>query len=66
MIRLLVSKGCDLNSKDYEGRTALQWAEMMNFHAETQTLKGKKRIYTSFIQYERSLLLMSSLILYIL
>merc|ERR1711916_198651 len=39
MIRLLVSKGCDLNSKDYEGRTALQWAEMMNFHAETQTLK---------------------------
>ena len=41
MIRLLVSKGCDLYGTDYKGRTALQWAQLMNFHTETQTLKGK-------------------------
>ena len=40
MIKLLVSKGCDLYGKDYEGRTALDWAQMMNFHVETQTLRG--------------------------
>ena len=48
MLRLLVSKGCQLEGKDYNGRTALHWAQLMNFHTEAHTLKGTQNFTLGF------------------